>query len=126
MAAKRPSSPRPTSRPRRAAQAQVAPSSAPAGRRPAAAAAASASATTPAGATAPGPPPEIAAELAHAAADPSQRAAVWKSPAAVSSVLQEIATLLLLTNANTFKVRAYENAARTLAGLGEDLDAVLE
>lgn len=71
-------------------------------------------------------PPEIAAELASAAQDPALRAAAWKSPAAVAEALQEVATLLLLTNANTFKVRAYENAARTLAGVGEDLDGLLQ
>ncbi len=71
-----------------------------------------------------GLPPEIAAELAHSATDPAHHAAAWKSPGAVAGVLQEIATLLLLTNANTFKVRAYENAARSLAGFGENLDTL--
>jgi DNA polymerase (family 10) len=83
-----------------------------------------------AAAPAPAPPadvaPEIAAELAHAAADPAQRAAQWRNASAVAGVLQEIATLLQLGNANSFKVRAYESAARTLAGVGEDLGELLE
>jgi DNA polymerase (family 10) len=69
-------------------------------------------------------PREITAELAYSAQDPAHHAAAWKSPGAVAGVLQEIATLLLLTNANSFKVRAYENAARSLAGSGEDLDTL--
>jgi hypothetical protein len=46
-------------------------------------------------------------------------------PSEIARTLQEVAELLQLTNANTFKVRAYENAARALAGIGEDFDAML-
>jgi DNA polymerase (family 10) len=75
---------------------------------------------------APAVDPEIAAELRFSGADSEARAARTPSAASASRALQEIATLLQLTNANSFKVRAYENAARTLAGLGDDLGRLLE
>lgn len=68
--------------------------------------------------------PEIEAELRQSAgggAGPVRRL----GPRAVAGVLQEIGALLQLTNANTFKVRAYENAARSVAGL-EDLHQLLD
>ena len=43
----------------------------------------------------------------------------------VARTLEEIAVLLELTGVNPFKVRAYENAARAIDGLAEDLDAVV-
>jgi DNA polymerase (family 10) len=43
----------------------------------------------------------------------------------VVRTLEEIAVLLELKGENPFKVRAYENAARALDGLTEDLDAVI-
>ncbi len=43
----------------------------------------------------------------------------------VARTLEEIAVLLELTGVNPFKVRAYENAARAVDGLAEDLDAVV-
>lgn len=70
--------------------------------------------------------PEIAAEVAHASADPAQDVAQWRNASAVSSVLHEIATLLQLGNANSFKVRAYETAARTLSGIDEDMGELVE
>jgi len=39
----------------------------------------------------------------------------------VAEALREIGTLLELTGANPFKTRAYENAARRIEGLGEDI-----
>ncbi len=43
----------------------------------------------------------------------------------VAEKLEQIAMILELTGENAFKVRAYENAARTLAGLDEDLDELI-
>ena len=43
----------------------------------------------------------------------------------VARTLEEIAVLLELTGANPFKVRAYENAARAVDGLAEDLGTVV-
>lgn len=72
----------------------------------------------------PGLAPEIEAELRHSAAGPAGPARRL-GPREVAGVLQEIAALLQLTDANTFKVRAYENAARSVAGL-EDLHQLLD
>lgn len=44
----------------------------------------------------------------------------------IAQVLQQIAALLEITGANTFKVRAYENASRIVPGLGEDLPGLIE
>jgi DNA polymerase (family 10) len=44
----------------------------------------------------------------------------------VVRTLEEIASLLELKGENPFKVRAYENAARALDGLTEDLGAIIE
>ena len=44
---------------------------------------------------------------------------------AVADVLDEIAVLLELTGENTFKIRAYQNAARALQALDRDLAAVV-
>jgi len=70
--------------------------------------------------------PEIAAELAHAAASDGAGTSQWRNASAVAGVLQEIATLLQLGNANTFKIRAYETAARTLSGIDEDMGDLVE
>lgn len=43
----------------------------------------------------------------------------------VARTLEEIAVLLELTGVNPFKVRAYENAARAIDGLSEDLGTVV-
>lgn len=43
----------------------------------------------------------------------------------VARTLEEIAVLLELTGVNPFKVRAYENAARAVDGLAEDLGALV-
>lgn len=43
----------------------------------------------------------------------------------VAEILEEIAVLLELKGENPFKTRAYSNAARTLEGLTEPLDAVI-
>jgi len=43
----------------------------------------------------------------------------------VARTLEEIAVLLELTGVNPFKVRAYENAARAIDGLAEDLGSVV-
>jgi len=67
--------------------------------------------------------PELADELQRGA--PSGGPGAHLGVGAIVGVLQEIAALLQLTNANTFKVRAYENAARALAGVGEDLAALV-
>jgi DNA polymerase (family 10) len=64
--------------------------------------------------------PELAAELRHEAGQGGGPASGFSSANAISTALLEIAALLELTGANVFKVRAYENAARALAGLGED------
>lgn len=45
---------------------------------------------------------------------------------AVEAVLNEIAALLELQGANTFKVRAYQNAARTVANLQEEVGALID
>ncbi|HXL15713.1 MAG TPA: helix-hairpin-helix domain-containing protein, partial [Methylomirabilota bacterium] len=45
---------------------------------------------------------------------------------AVARILEEIAGLLELKGENPFKVRAYENAARALDGLTEDLGGIIE
>ena len=44
----------------------------------------------------------------------------------VSRVLEEVAVLLELKGANPFKIRAYENAARAIDGLTQDLGALIE
>lgn len=44
----------------------------------------------------------------------------------VIQVLEELATLLELTDENVFKVRAYQNAARTLQGVNEDIHQLVE
>ncbi len=44
----------------------------------------------------------------------------------VARVLDEIASLLELKGENSFKIRAYENAARALDGLTQDLGALVE
>src|SRR5262249_46047225 len=44
----------------------------------------------------------------------------------VARVLDEIASLLELKGENPFKVRAYENAARALDGLTQDLGELIE
>jgi len=95
-------------------------------------------AETPAATASPSTPPtlQVAIEsqlppLAPELDDELQRSAPAGAPgshlgvAAVVGVLQEIAALLQLTNANSFKVRAYENAARALAGVGEDLATLI-
>src|SRR5258706_2077308 len=46
--------------------------------------------------------------------------------AAVSAVLEEIGTLLELKGENPFKSRAYHNASRVIAGLDQDLDALVK
>jgi DNA polymerase (family 10) len=46
--------------------------------------------------------------------------------AEIARVLQEIASLLELTGENVFKVRAYDNAARILPGVGDALQALIE
>jgi len=43
----------------------------------------------------------------------------------VAAVFGEIATILEIKGENPFKARAYENAARTVEGLGADLEAVV-
>lgn len=43
----------------------------------------------------------------------------------VAAVLDEIGTLLELKGENTFKVRAYQNAARLILALDQDLDALV-
>ena len=43
----------------------------------------------------------------------------------VAKVLVSIATLLELKGENTFKARAYQNAARTIETLSEPLDKVV-
>ncbi len=43
------------------------------------------------------------------------------SKSQIATVLEQVATLLLLKGANPFRVRAYQNASRTLASLEEDL-----
>lgn len=45
---------------------------------------------------------------------------------AVEAVLNEIAALLELQGENTFKVRAYQNAARTVASLQEEVGGLIE
>jgi DNA polymerase (family 10) len=45
---------------------------------------------------------------------------------AVAAILTEIGTLLELKGENPFKTRAYHNAARTLEGLGEPLEKVVQ
>ena len=45
--------------------------------------------------------------------------------ARVSSILEEIALLLELRGENPFKARAFQNAARTILSLTEDLDALV-
>lgn len=45
---------------------------------------------------------------------------------AVEAVLNEIAALQELKGANTFKVRAYQNAARAVANLQEDVGSLIE
>ena len=77
--------------------------------------------------TAPAPlvlAPELEAEVAHALSEDGGPAGERLGAKAISRLLQEISELLQLTNANAFKVRAYENAARALAGL-EDFDELL-
>ena len=44
----------------------------------------------------------------------------------IAGVLEEMAALLEITGENPFKVRAYENAARLLPGLGEELKGLVE
>jgi DNA polymerase (family 10) len=44
----------------------------------------------------------------------------------IAAILQEIAALLEITGENPFKVRAYENAARILPGVGDELVALVE
>ena len=44
----------------------------------------------------------------------------------VSAVLSDIATLLELKGDNPFKIRAYENAARIVDGLGDELTSLVE
>ncbi|NNE43213.1 MAG: histidinol-phosphatase, partial [Gemmatimonadetes bacterium] len=44
----------------------------------------------------------------------------------VARVLEEMATLLTLLGANAFKSRAFQNGARTIETLEEDLDTVVE
>jgi len=44
----------------------------------------------------------------------------------VASILEEIGTLLELKGENPFKTRAYFNAARTISGLTENLDELVE
>src|SRR5207237_5926969 len=44
----------------------------------------------------------------------------------VARVLDEIASLLELQGENPFKIRAYENAARALDGLTQDLGGLIE
>ncbi len=46
--------------------------------------------------------------------------------AQVSTVLEEIGTLLELKGENPFKSRAYHNASRIIAGLDQDLDALVK
>ena len=43
----------------------------------------------------------------------------------VAEVLDEIADLLAIQDANPFRVRAYHNAARTVRGLGRDLNTLI-
>ncbi|HIA24994.1 MAG: hypothetical protein CXX81_03690 [Methanobacteriota archaeon] len=43
------------------------------------------------------------------------------SKAQVATVLEQVATLLKLTDANPFRIRAYENGSRTIASLEQDL-----
>jgi len=43
----------------------------------------------------------------------------------VSKILREMAILLELSDANPFKIRAFENAARVIEGLDQDLEAVV-
>ena len=69
--------------------------------------------------------PEIAAELRRAGVEGAAAGAAALGASAVAGVLLEIAALLEFTDENVFKVRAYENAARALAGLGEDLERLL-
>jgi len=44
----------------------------------------------------------------------------------IAAVLEQIAALLEITGENPFKVRAYENAARLIPGLGDELQALVE
>ena len=44
----------------------------------------------------------------------------------VARTLSEIAVLLELKGENPFKMRAYENAARAIEGLSEDIGALIE
>lgn len=44
----------------------------------------------------------------------------------VSDILREMAILLELSDANPFKIRAYENAARVIEGLDQDLSAIVQ
>ncbi len=44
----------------------------------------------------------------------------------VTSVLEEIAVLLELKGENTFKIRAYQNAARSIESLAEDLQELVD
>jgi DNA polymerase (family 10) len=46
--------------------------------------------------------------------------------AEVADILDEIGTLLELKGENPFKSRAYHNAARTITGLDQDLDALVQ
>jgi DNA polymerase (family 10) len=46
--------------------------------------------------------------------------------AEIAQVFERIAQILELKGENVFKVRAYQNAARTLEGLDEDLEALVE
>ncbi|RMF68674.1 MAG: hypothetical protein D6743_03025, partial [Calditrichaeota bacterium] len=43
----------------------------------------------------------------------------------LARILEEIATLLEIKGENPFKSRAYENAARTILGLSQDLDELV-
>ena len=43
------------------------------------------------------------------------------SKSQVATVLEQVATLLKLKDANPFRIRAYENGSRTIASLEQDL-----
>jgi len=69
--------------------------------------------------------PELALELELSQTEAGGGGGTRPTASEIARTLQEVAELLQLTNANTFKVRAYENAARALSGIGEDFDAML-
>ena len=46
--------------------------------------------------------------------------------ATIAAIFEEIADLLDIQGANSFRIRAYRNAARTIGGLGTDLRSMVE